>query len=227
MWSWMSRTAALTCAAAIAAAGCGGGDGGGAGDLAADPPAPSGRAVELRTTFHVGRDSVFVRVPVPIGWTAPAGEGDAAPPLVELRRDVAPDGCGQIVAIFVVRPDQLREFEPRVRGPVRGISVRLDGDGRRTTVDASVRHSGALFDRGPDSTIIGNGSAVSIAEVRARGLPPIRIVGSGFGGGGGCKGGAPAAGAAIDGALRTVNAGLALRLARRGRGYAIVTSRER
>lgn len=73
--------------------------------------------------------------------------------------------------------------------------------------------------------IIGDACAVSIAEIHARGLPPIRIVGSGFGGGHGCPGGAPGAGRRPR--RRTADAGLALRVARRGRAYAIVTSGER
>ena len=214
----------MSFAAAAAIAGCGGDD---AVPVAPDPPSASGRSVEWRTTFRAAAGAVYARVPIPDGWTAPPVASDVPPPLVNLRRDAGPEGCEQIVAIFVVRPDQLREFEARVRGPRRELAVPLRAGGRTSTVTATVRHSGALFDRVPDGRIIGDGAAVSIAEIRDEALPPIRIVASGSGGGAGCPGGAPRAGAQIDAALRTLNAGLQLRVVRRGRGYAIVTSSDR
>lgn len=225
--SWQTGGAvALVCTAALA--GCGGDEVRPATPAAgSDAPKPSGRAVELRTTFRAAGGFVFVRVPIPVGWTSPSGTRSVPPPLVALRRDAEPVECGQIVAIFVVRPDQLREFESRLRGPQRDVAVPLRAGGRTSTITATVRHSGSIFDRVPDGRIIGDGRAVGIAEIRDEALPPIRIVASGFGGGGGCPGGAPRAGAEIDAALRTVSAGLQLRVARRGRGYAIVTSSDR
>jgi len=215
--------AASLCALAASLAACGG-------DAATpvfggrEPPPPSGRAAELRTNFRAGRDIVFLRVPIPVGWTAPSRSRATPPELVELRRDVAPEGCGRLVAIFVVRAGDLRSFEQRVRGPAREVTVRVRGGGRDTAVDATVRHSGSLLQRAGDGRIIGRGSAVSIADIRAIGIRSIRVVAGGFGGGPGCPGGARGAGADIDAALRTVNAGLALRLARDGRGYSIVRS---
>lgn len=215
-----------SCALAVCLAACGA-DATAPGSGSREPPPPSGRAAELRTSFRAGRDIVFLRVPIPVGWTAPSRSRAAPPEFVALRRDVAPKGCGRLAAIFVVGSGRLRAFEQQVRGPARDVAVPVHRGGRDATVDATVRHSGSLFQRARDGRIIGNGSAVSIAEIRATGFPPIRIVASGIGGGPGCPGGAPGAGADIDAALRTVNAGLALRLARNGLGYAIVRSAAR